>query len=296
MDVAVIGATGFVGSHLVPVLEERRHRVRAVSRSGRRLAGWGPEIVPLAANVETGDGLESAVLGADAVVHLVAIPRERAGRTFEAVNVTGTERLLAAARAGGVQRVVHLSALGVTPDPSLRFLSSKCRAEELLRAGGLDWVILRPSLLFGPGDGFFSLIRETLRWWSPGIVAIPGDGQTRFQPLAADDLAHAIERCVSEPGRSASVYELGGPEYLTYRQIVRAVMEATGRRRLMVNVPVPLLRALAAVTDRVLPVFPVTHDQIGSLGRPNWTDIDAYQSAFGRRPRPLDLSYLGRSG
>ncbi|HET6379867.1 MAG TPA: complex I NDUFA9 subunit family protein [candidate division Zixibacteria bacterium] len=292
MDVAVIGATGFVGRHLVPVLEARGHRVRAVSRSGRRLEGWSPEVVQLAGDVETGAGVEAALLGADAVVHLVAIPRERGGRTFERVNVRGTACVVTAARTAGVRRFVHVSALGVTDDRRLRFLSSKWRGEQLVRESPLEWVVLRPSLLFGPGDGFFSLIRTTLTWWSPGIVVIPGDGTTRFQPLAVDDLAHAIECCVVEPGRPGSVIELGGPAYLTYREIVRAVMEVTGKRRLMVNVPVPLLRALTAVTDRVLPVFPVSHDQIGSLRQPNWTDLAAYRRAFGREPRPFDIGYL----
>lgn len=292
MDVAVIGATGFVGSHLVPALERAGHRVRAVSRAGRRRPDWSEAVVALAADVESGAGIESAVLGADAVVHLVAIPREHGGRSLERVNVDGTRHVLQAAHAGGARRFVHLSALGVADDPQLRFLSSKWRGEQLVRESGLEWVVLRPSLLFGQGDGFFTLIRTTLTWWSPGIVAIPGDGQTRFQPLAVDDLAFAIERCVSEPGRKESVYELGGPQYLTYRQIVRAVMDVTGKRRLMVNVPVPVLRAVTALTDRLLPAFPVSHDQIGSLGQPNWTDIDAYRRAFGREPRPFDVSYL----
>ncbi|MGH2457226.1 MAG: complex I NDUFA9 subunit family protein [Candidatus Limnocylindria bacterium] len=293
MTVTVVGATGFVGSHLVPVLERSGYRVRAVSRSGRRRGEWGGAVTAMAGDVETGAGLEEALAGADRVVHLAAIPRESGGRAFEQVNVRGTGRVVAAARAAGVRRIVHLSALGVTPDPRFRFLSSKWRGEERVRESELEWVVLRPSLLFGEGDGFFNLIRVTLTWWSPGIVPIPGDGTTRFQPLAADDVAIAVERCLAEEGRAGSTYELGGPDYLTYRQIVDRVMEATGKRRLKLNLPVPILGALTAVTDRLLPIFPVTHDQIGSLGRPNWTELDAFERAFGTRPRPFDVSYLG---
>ena len=192
MDIAVIGATGFVGGHLVPHLAQQGHRVRAVSRAGRRL----------------------------------------------------------------------------------------------------DWRVLRPSLLFGPGDGFFNLIKTTLTWWSPGVVAIPGSGEERFQPLSVDDLAIAVEACLTDADREASVYELGGPEYMTYRQIVDAVMRATGKRRLKLSVPLPLIAVLTSVTDRVLPIFPVTHDQVRSLSRPNSTDLDAFEGAFGRKPRPIDLAYL----
>ena len=292
MKVAVVGASGFVGSHLVPHLAERGHTVRAISRHARRLPGWSDQVQPLTADVETGAGLGAALAGADAVVSLVAIPREQHGRTFEAVNVGGVEHLLETACAAGVRRFVHISVLGVTDDPALKYLSSKWRGEQLVRESGLEWVVLRPSLLFGTGDGFFNLIKVTLTWWSPGIMALPGDGATRFQPLSVDDLAIAIETSLVEPGRAGSVYELGGPAHLSYRQIVDAVMAATGKRRLKVGMPVPVLSAVTALTDRLLPAFPVSHDQVASLGRPNYTDLDAFEHAFGVRPRPLDLSYL----
>jgi NADH dehydrogenase len=292
MDVAVIGATGFVGGHLVPHLEAAGHRVRAISRGGGRRDGWGAAVTALAADVETGAGLEQAIRGAEAVVHLVAIPREQGGRTFERVNVRGVARTMEAAGAAGVRRVVHLSVLGASEDPTLRYLHSKWLGEQAVRTAGIEWVILRPSLLFGEGDGFFNLIKTTLTWWSPGVVAIPGDGRTRFQPLSVDDLATAVERCLVERERAGAVYELGGPEHLTYRQIVDRVMAATGKRRLKLNLPVPIIGAITAVTDRLLPIFPVSRDQVRSLGQPNYTDLDAFERAFGQRPRPFDISYL----
>jgi NADH dehydrogenase len=290
--VTVIGATGFVGRHVVERLVEDGYVVRAVSRRGRRLPEWGSPVHALAADVESGAGIGSAVVGADAVVHLAAIPRESGVRTFERVNVDGVAHVLAAMHAAGVRRLVHISVLGVTDDAHYRYLSSRWRSEQLVRSSGLDWVILRPSLLFGRGDGFFSLVATTLRWWSPGVVAIPAAGEARFQPLAVSDLALAVERCLVEPQRTCQMYELGGPQYLTYPQIVDAVMDATGVRRLKLSVPVPLLRWLTAVTDRLLPIFPVSHDQVMSLGRPNHTDIDAFQHAFGTPPLPFDLSYM----
>jgi uncharacterized protein YbjT (DUF2867 family) len=290
--VTVFGATGFVGRQVVARLVDSDHVVRAVSRDGRHLPGWGERVQALSADVETGVGIGSAVVGADAVVHLVAIPRESAGRSFERVNVQGVSHVLAAMHAAGVRRLVHVSVLGVTDDPAYRYLSSRWRGEQLVRGSRLEWVILRPSLLFGAGDGFFSLVATTLRWWSPGVVAVPAAGDVRFQPLAVADLATAIERCIAERGRVRETYELGGPRYLTYPQIVDAVMAVTGSRRLKLPVPVPLLRGLTLATDRLLPIFPVSHDQVMSLGRPNHTELDAYQRAFGVAPRPFDLSYM----
>jgi uncharacterized protein YbjT (DUF2867 family) len=290
--IAVVGATGFVGRNVVARLVETGHRVVAISRTGRRLAEWPAGVATRAADVATGRNLAAALEGAVAVVHLVAIPRETGGRTFAEVNVGGTGRVVEAASAAGIRRFVHLSVLGVADDPKLSYLYSKWRGEQIVRDSGLDWVVFRPSLMFGPGDGFFSLVRTTLKRWSPGVVAIPGRGDTRFQPLAVDDLATAVEQAVSDGGHVGTVHEVGGPAYWSYGEIVDEVMRVTGMRRLKLSMPVPLLSVLTAVTDRVLPVFPVSHDQIASLGRPNFTDLDAFERAFGVVPRPMDLEYL----
>ena len=293
MKIAVIGATGFVGRHVVPYLARAGHQVRAVARHATREIGWPETVETFAGDVETGAGLDTAMAGVEGVVHLVAIPREQGGRTFDEVNVEGARRVVRAAERSGVRRIVHLSALGVVDDPGLGYLRSKWRGEEIVRGSALEWVILRPSLLFGEGDGFFTLIRTTLTWWSPGVVAIPGDGSARFQPLSVDDLAIGVERSLVDADRAGKVYELGGPGYLTYRQIVDAVMETTGKRRLKLNLPVPIISSLTVVTDRILPIFPVSHDQIASLRTNNFTELDAFERAFGVEPRPLDISYLG---
>ncbi len=290
--IAVVGATGFVGRAIVRRLSESGHSVIAISRSGRRLADWPPSVGTRAADVATGRNVEAALDGADAVVHLVAIPRETGGRTFADVNVRGTQRVVEAAAAAGIHRFVHLSVLGVADDPKLRYLYSKWLGERIVRDSDPDWVVLRPSLMFGPGDGFFSLVRTTLKWWSPGVVAIPGSGDARFQPLAVDDLSLAVERSLIDADRARQVYEIGGPDWVTYREIVEDVMRVTGMRRLKLPMPIPLISALTAVTDRILPIFPVSHDQIASLQRPNFTERDAFERAFGTRPRPMDLSYL----
>lgn len=292
MTVAVVGATGFVGRHVVPHLEAAGHRVIAVSREGNRRSGWGDRVETRAADVVTGTGLDAALAGADAVVNLVAIARETGKRSFENFNVRGTGRVVIAAEHAGLRRIVHLSAMGVVDDPRLGYLSSKWRGEQLVRASSLEWVVLRPSLLFGRGDGFFNIVKTTLKWWSPGIVAVPGKGDARFQPLAVDDLAIAVEKSLTEPERAGQVYELGGPEHLTYREIIDEVISVTGMRRLKLGMPIPLLSALTVATDRLLPIFPVSHDQISSLQRPNFTDLDAFERAFGVTPRALDLSYL----
>jgi NADH dehydrogenase len=107
-----------------------------------------------------------------------------------------------------------------------------------------------------------------------------------------DDLAIAVERSLTDADRVGSIYEIGGPDWVSYREIVDAVIAATGMRRLKLGMPIPLLSGLTAVTDRILPIFPVSHDQIASMSRPNFTELDAFERTFGVSPRPMDLSYL----
>ena len=136
--------------------------------------------------------LPAALAGTDAVVHLVAVPRDYdGGATLRLVNTEGTRNLVQAARETGPKRFVHLGAMGVTDDPDLHYASSKAKGMAIVRDSGLDWTIFEPSLLFGPRDGFFNLIAGLVRM-SPGIVPITGSGQARFQPLAIEDLARVI--------------------------------------------------------------------------------------------------------
>ena len=198
--VLVTGASGFVGSHVVPELISGGHRVIALVRSedgGRRVLGRlsPPEreqVDPRIGDVNDPASLGPALVGAGAIVHLVALPRDLdGGRSLERVNVEGTRALIAAAEAAGVRRLVHLGALGVREDPTLHYASSKARAEALVRASSLDWTILKPSLMWGERDGFFNIVAGLVRI-SPGIVPVPGDGRSRFQPIAVDDLAVGV--------------------------------------------------------------------------------------------------------
>ena len=240
MDIAIVGATGFVGSHLVPHLAEAGHRVIAISRTGRRLPGWTDAVEARAADVTTGAGLDEALAG------------DRCGRApgchparVRRPALRGRQRgRHAARRRGGCSAPASAASCTCrcsvwSTIPKLGYLRSKARGEQLVRESSLGWVVLRPSLMFGVGDGFFNIVKTTLRYWSPGVVAIPGNGDTRFQPLAADDLAIAVERSLTDSDRAGSVYELGGPEWLTYRQIVDEVMRVTGMRRLKLPDPDP---------------------------------------------------------
>jgi NADH dehydrogenase len=300
--ILVTGASGFVGGHLVPALLGAGHRVVALVRSKRA----GDTVVtrlppPDRANVELRPGditrpvsLGAAVAGVDTVVHLAAIPRDfNRGADLRLVNTEGTRAVVAAMREGGVRRLIHMGAMGIADDPELHYASSKAKAEALVAQSDLDWTILKPSLQFGAGDGFFNIIAGLVRL-SPGLVPVPGDGSSRFQPIHTGDVARVAVAALADPTTIGEAYELGGPRYWTYREITQEVMRALAKRRAILPMPVVLIRLVAGSAELVHLPFPVATDQLRQLRLDNIGPLDLIPTRFGFRPRPMEgaLGYL----
>jgi uncharacterized protein YbjT (DUF2867 family) len=302
--ILVTGASGFVGSHTVPALVSAGHRVVALVRSADAgdafLERLGP-VTRASVDVRTGDvtapaTLAPAMAGVDVVVHLAAIPRDRNGGVdLRRVNTDGTRAVLAAMTEAGVRRIVHMGALGVVDDPSLHYASSKARAEALIAASDTDWTIVKPSLQFGEGDGFFNILAGLIRL-SPGIVPVPGDGSARFQPIHADDVAAVVVRVLADPTTVGATFELGGPRYWTYREITREVAMALGKRRAIVRMPIVLINLVAGAAERLHVPFPVATDQLRLLKVDNIGPLDLIPTRFRFDPRPMEgaLGYLRR--
>ncbi len=294
--ILVTGASGFVGSHMVPALVDAGHRVLALVRDDdgaavvmRRLAPSQREAVETrTGDVTRPETLPAALAGADAVLHLVAVPRDwDGGATLRLVNTEGTRNILRAASDAGVRRFVHLGALGVVDDPDLHYGSSKVKGMALVRESGLDWTILSPSLLFGPRDGFFNILGDLVRM-SPGIVPITGKGDARFQPMAITDLARAAVIAFGDPATVGREFLLGGPRYWTYREIVEEVLRGMGSKRALVPMPVALIRLVATVAEKVRLPFPVATDQLRQLKHDNIGPLDGVVAGFGFEPRPME--------
>ncbi len=302
--VLVTGANGFVGSHVIPALLDAGHHVLALVRDDdgaeavmRRL----PDARRADVTIRVGDvtkpaTLPGALAGADAVVHLAAVPRDwDGGQTLRLVNTEGTRNVVAAMRAAGVDRIVHLGGLGVADEPDLHFASSKARGMAIVRESGLRWTILAPSLLFGPRDGFFNILAGLVRM-SPGVVPITGNGQARFQPLAIEDLARACALTLGDDAYAGRELPMGGPRYWTYREIMEEVLHGMGKRRLLVPMPVALIRMVAGAAERVRLPFPVATDQLRQLRLDNIGPLDSVRTGFGFDPRPMEggLTHLRR--
>jgi uncharacterized protein YbjT (DUF2867 family) len=280
MKVAVTGGTGFVGSHLVRGLLDDVHDVVVVARGIRRRPR-SDRVSFVARDLSRDDGLAEVFTGCDAVIHLTAVIRERGRQTFQQVNRGAAERVAAAAAAAKVPHLLHQSALGADPDPAYPYLATKWAAEEAVRGCGAGYTIIRPSLIFGPGDGFFTLVAKLVRL-NP-VVPIPGDGSALFQPVSIDD----VVRCYSialQRGPSGEVHEIGGPEHMSYEEIVRTVRSALGVRRKLVHVPVRMLMPPAVMMNALLKHPPVTPQQLRMLDKNNITRLNAVDEQFGFRP------------
>jgi uncharacterized protein YbjT (DUF2867 family) len=300
--ILVTGANGFVGRHTVPRLLAEGHTVVGLVRDaagGETLLGALPAAHRSAVTIRHGDvtqpdTLGPALDGVDAVVHLVAIPRDwRGGADLRLVNTEGTRFVVEAMRAARVRRLVHMGALGVEDDPALHYASSKAQGEAIVRASGLDWTILKPSLQFGPGDGFFNIIADLVRL-SPGVVPVPGDGRSRFQPIHVADVARVVAATIADEGTVGSSFDLGGPRYWTYREITQEVLAALDKRRAILPMPVPLISLVAGVSEAIHLPFPVATDQLRQLKLDNIGPLDTIPTTFGFTPRPMEgaLGYL----
>lgn len=300
MRVAVVGGSGFVGSHLLPQLLRRGHEIRVIGR-GLRSTPLAPGLVPTYADVVSGEGLEEAFQSADAVINLVAVIRERGLQTFDAVNARGTANVVEAAGRAGVRRLVQFSAIGADPDPNFPYLLSKWRGEQAVAASSLEWVVIRSSTIFGVGDGFFSTLAKALSLPAPFLV-IPGDGSAVFQPIHADDVARCLVAGIEDQSRARQLSEIGGPDQVTLEQITIAVAQAIDKewfgisKRKPLHLDPRLIRPGAVLMDRFLARPLVTPLQLDMLAKPNVTRLDAVRTGFGFEPRPMwsNLGYLKR--
>jgi len=298
MTVGVAGGTGFVGGAIAAELRRRGHRVVVLSHRGEAARGPLPDDIELrVADVTTGDGLSEAVLGLDALVIALAfrnnpIEAPRRGQTFMAVDAAGTERLAAAASAAGVGRIVYLSGAGAAPDGKRHWFRAKWRAETAVRATGIPYTVIRPTWIFGPRDVALNRFVGFARLFQ--AVPMTSFGRQQLAPVFIDDVAALAADSLVDPAATNQVFELGGPETLSMRQIIGRALRVAGIRRPIVPGPAPLIK-LAAQPLRLLPSPPLTPDAVDFINQPATVDLEPLLQRMPRRLTPLDeglASYL----
>jgi NADH dehydrogenase len=270
--VTVFGGPGFVGRHAVRALAKSGWRVRAASRRPdlaghlQPMGGVG-QIHAVQANLRYPESVAAAVQGAEAVVNAAGSwPRGR--QTYEAINTAGPAAVAKAAREAGVKHLVHISALGADPKSKARYARSKAAGEAAVLKEFPDAIILRPSIVFGPEDEFFNRFAAMARI-SP-LLPLIGGGRTKFQPVYVGDLAEAIRAAVEGRAKPGTIYEIGGPEVLSFRELLDMTQKWAGRNRGYISMPFWLAK-LQVILTWPFPnsLRPMTLDQVRLLQRDN---------------------------
>jgi uncharacterized protein YbjT (DUF2867 family) len=291
----VFGGSGFIGRYLVKRLAHKGFVVRVAVRDPQaalflKTAGAVGQVVPLYAAVENEATVHRAVEGAALVVNLVGILAETRAGDFQRVHAEGAGRVARLAAATGVERLVHISAIGADPASPSQYGSSKAAGEQAVIAAFPRATILRPSIVFGPEDQFFNRFAAMARLL-PVMPVI--SGETKLQPVYVGDIADAIMAVLARAETEATLYELGGPRVWSFRELLAYVLQETGRHRMLLNIPMGLAKLKASFLER-LPGKPLTRDQLLMLSRDNVVSGNAPGLAeLGLVPTPVELVVPG---
>jgi uncharacterized protein YbjT (DUF2867 family) len=285
MKVFLTGATGFVGRNMLKRLLAEGHSMRVLVRDPRKANISAQEKVELVAgDVAEGTGLDQGMQGCDAVIHLVGIIVEKGKNTFERVHHIGTRNVVEAAKRTGIKRFIQMSALGARADGPAAYQITKWKGEEEVRRSGIPYCILRPSLIFGEGDGFVTQMMETMRS-APLFRPVPGDGNPKFRPIFIDDVTACFANALKAEAATGHTIEIGGADELTLNAVLAEIAQCASVRKPAIHIPMPLMLAGAAVIESFLKNPPVTVDQLRMLREGSTCDIRPMEGLLGVKPR-----------
>ncbi len=285
--IVITGASGFVGGHLVSHLVSSDNDIACLARSetaSKSLLAKGCRVIR--GDIVRPETLRGILHQDDFVIHLVGIIEEKGSATFQAVHVQGTRDLVAEAKRAGARHFFYQSALGADRGSWSGYLRTKAEAEEIVRQSGIPSTIFRPSLIIGPWDGFTRKLADMIKL-SP-VLPLPGDGKAKFQPVYIKDWLRCIQKVVDDPGSYTGSYDIGGPEHLTYREIVEHLSRAMGYKKPVFSIPMGFMKLSTKIMERFLPSPPVTSDQLRLLEQDNIAERDAIERYFGFAPKGFD--------
>jgi uncharacterized protein YbjT (DUF2867 family) len=286
--IIVFGGTGFLGRRIVSTLATSGATVGVAARHPRiprSAATANGRVTPIAADVTDASSVARAVDGADAVVNCVGLYVESGALSLQAIHVRGARNVATAAAKANVDALIHVSGIGSTPSSSSAYIRARGDGEAVVRNAFPDATILRPSVIFGAGDALLSGIAQVAA--ATPVIPLFGYGDTRLQPVFVDDVAAAVARAIASPAARGAVYELGGPEILTYREIVERVLEWTGHHRVLLPFPFMGWELLTSAM-KILPSPPLTDTQVALMKNDNVVGGDARRFAdLGLTPRSM---------
>jgi len=279
----IAGASGFVGGHLIDALLKSGYKLRCLARSEtveKAFKEKGIEVV--SGDITIPETLEGALNNVDFVVHLVGIIEEKGSTTFQGVHVDGTKNLIKEAKRAGVKHFFYQSALGADKGSWSGYLKTKAEAEEIVRTSGIPFTIFRPSLIIGPLDGFTKKLMDLIRT-SP-VMPVPGDGKSKFQPIYINDWVKCLLKVLDSPESFKGDFDIGGPQHLTYNEIVSTLADITKMKKSIVHIPMSIMKIGASIAEKTIPFLPVTTDQLRLLETDNICAVDSVETNFGFKP------------
>ncbi len=289
--ITIFGGTGFLGRYTVKRLAQCGYRLRIVSRnpevtSELRTCGEVGQVALVAGNINDPDTYISTLQGSYAVINLVGVLFESGKQTFANLHSVGAEKLAVAAKASGVERFIHISALGVEHEYGSNYARSKCLGELAVKAAFPEATILRPGIMFGAEDNFFNKFAKMSSLF-PALPLI-GGGKTLFQPVYVDDVASSIVACLEKPETRGQTYELGGTQVYSFKQILEYILSVTGKKRLLAFLPFGAASCIGRVAE-FCPTPPLTRDQVKLLKYDNTVNQMAKTlSHLGIKPTPVE--------
>jgi NADH dehydrogenase len=293
--ILVTGGTGFVGKALIRHLVEMGHPVRTLIRPSPRSPGL-PRGVPVdvaVSSLKDERGLRAAMVGIDVVFHLASGEWSGPRASLMEIDIQGTRAVIEAAKDAGVERIFYVSHLSADRASAYPLLKAKAIAEEFIRRSKIDYTIVRSAILFGPNDGFTTGLARLMSAM-PFIFLMPGSGDVQLQPLWVEDLVTCLAWSMDEPETRNLTVDVGGPEYLSLRQISELVMAETGLRRRLVSFPPPYLRGMTVVLESLFPGLPVSVYWLDYLAVNRTTSLDTMPRTFNLMPARMSgrLAYL----
>lgn len=293
--ILVTGGTGFIGRALIRHLNESGYPVRALLRP----SPYSPRLprgVPVEAavsGINDPRGLRSAMVGVDTIYHLAGGEWRGAQASLLEIDIRGTQAVVQAARESGVERIFFVSHLSADRASAFPVFKAKAIAEEFIRRSGIDYTILRTAVIFGPNDGFTTGLAELLSAL-PYIFLLPGAGDSLIQPLWVEDLATCLTWALDDEGTRNMVYELGGPEFLSFREVLSLVMQKTGIEKRLVPISPPYLRAMTVILESFLPSLPISVYWLDYLAANRTCALDTIPRFFNLMPARMSqrMAYL----
>jgi NADH dehydrogenase len=291
LRISVLGGGGFIGGVLVLNLIHMGYRLNLLThRTNPDFISPGGQITTTRGSIDDESSLMKCFQEADIVYHLVGIIAETGTKTFQKTVADGTRRVVSAAKKAGIKKIVFLSALGTTEEADSEYLRTKWEAEQYIINSGIDYTIFRPSIVYGPGDQFINKIAGMIR--VTPLLPVIGDGLYKLQPVYVEELCGIMTMSAEQDSTSGKIYEIGGPEQLTYLEILDIIKRVMARKRAAIHIPLWFVNMGACLMEKMMNPAPLTRDQLKMMAAGSTCNQKVAEKEFGIKFSPLEMQLI----